>query len=99
MYCAEDPPGFATHQLHRVGILLLRHQARAGGNCITQFKETKFSSRVEDDIFRQSREVNHDQRTGAHKLHAEITIADRINAVARHAVKAQLARNGFTIDR
>jgi hypothetical protein len=43
----------STHEFHRIGILLLWHQTRSGGDRVTQFEETEFAGAVENDVFRQ----------------------------------------------
>ncbi len=79
---AEHSSGLAAHQLHRVGILFLGHQAGAGGDGIAEFKETEFSCRVKNGVFGETREMDHDERRGAREFNAEITIADGVETVA-----------------
>src|SRR5438552_392900 len=43
--------------------------------------------------------MNHDERCCADELDTEITIADRIDTVARDAVKTESPRDGIAIDR
>ena len=96
---AKHASGLAAHQLHRVGILFLRHQARAGGDGIAQLKKAELSCRVKNYVFGEPREMHHDERCGAREFDAEITIADCVQAVARNSVEAKQARYGLTIDR
>ena len=49
----EDAPGLPAHQFHRIGVLLLGHQTRSGRHRIAQFKETKFSGRIENNVLAQ----------------------------------------------
>src|SRR5258708_39713894 len=96
---AKHASGLTTDQLHRVGILFLRHQTGAGRDRIAEFKETEFSCRVKNDVFGEPREMHHDERGGARELDAEIPIADCVQAVARDAVETKRARYGLAIYR
>src|SRR6266566_8072418 len=56
------PAGLAARQLRHIGILLLRHQARAGGKSVAELHETEFARAPGDQIFAQTREMHSDHR-------------------------------------
>src|SRR6185503_8192881 len=93
----KNTAGFPTHEFHRIRVLLLRHQTRARGDGIAKLEEAKLSGGVKNDVFGESREMNHDLRTSTRKLHTEIAITHRIKAVARDRVETQIARQSFAI--
>src|SRR5260370_304370 len=95
----EDAHGLSTHQFHELRVLFLRHQTGTGCDGVAKFEETKFCCRVKNDVLSQSREVHHEKRRSADEFETEITVADRIQTVARNCVEAERTRYGISIDR
>ena len=61
---ADRAPGLAAHQLHRIGVLLLRHQAAAGRDPIVEIDEPELLAAENDDVLGQPADVDHAQRHG-----------------------------------
>src|SRR6185369_15829262 len=95
---AKHTPSLAAHELHRVRILLLRHQARTRRDRITELEKPELARRVKNDVFSKSRQVDHDQRTRAQKLHREIPIAHGVETVARNSFEAKRRCQCFAIN-
>src|SRR6266568_6597247 len=92
------PAGLAARQLRHIGILLLRHQARAGGKSVAELHETEFARAPGDQIFAQTREMHSDHRQAKKKLDRKIAIADGIDTVLARPGKAELARDRLAIE-
>ena len=83
---ADDAGGFAARQLGDVGILLLRHQAGAGGVGIADADETELGRGPEDKVLGQAREMHREQRAGGVIFDDEVAVADSVHRVfARRA--------------
>ncbi len=96
---AVDAARLTADEFQRVRVLLLRHDARPGRDGIAEFDESELGGGVDDEVFREAREVRHDERAGAGELDAEVAVAHGVEAVARHALEAERARDLFTVDR
>ncbi len=86
---AHHPPALAAHQFQRVGILFLRHEARAGGVGVGYLHKAKLAAGPQDEILRQATEVHLHQRGPGQELDDVIPVAHRVYAVLAHTVKAQ----------
>ena len=60
---ADRAAGLAAHQLERIGILLLRHHAAAGGRRIGQLEEPELLARDQDEVLGDARQVHHRRAT------------------------------------
>ena len=52
-------PGLAAHELERIGVLLLRHHAAAGGRRIGQLEEPELLAGHQDEVLGDARQVHH----------------------------------------
>ena len=82
--------GFAARQFGHVGVLFLRHQARAGGVRIVDRDETKFRAGPQDHVLGEPREMDAAERDDEEQFGDEIAVAHRIHAVAADLVEAEL---------
>ena len=96
---AVQAPALATHELGHVGILLLRHDRRAGGERIGELDEPEFRGRPQREIGGQTREVHACDGRGRQVFEDVVAVAHRVEAVRRHAAESQLARERLAIDR
>src|SRR5688572_2574954 len=92
-------PGFPANKLECIGVLFLRHQARAGRNGVAQMNKSKFRRAIENEIFGHSGKMDHHQGARTHKLNREVAIRNRVEAVARYTLETQLPGHGFAVDR
>src|SRR6185369_7665047 len=95
----KNPACLPTHELHRIRILLLRHQTRPRRDRIAEREEPKLARSVENDVFSKPRQVDHYERARAQELDTEISIAHSVETVPRNSFKPQRARQGLAIDR
>src|SRR5437870_532466 len=93
------PTDLATSQLSDVRILLLRHQARAGGKRIAEFDKPEFSRAPNNQIFAEARQMQSTYGETKKEFAHEIAIADRVDTVLAYARKAERACQKFLIER
>ena len=96
---AEHPPALAAHQFGHVGVLLLGHQAAAGGAAIREDHKAELLTRPENHLLTEAAEVGQHQAGGRHELHGEIPITHRIETVGVDGIKTELRSRGAAIDR
>src|SRR5205807_1632774 len=92
------PTGLTASELSHVGVFLLRHQTRAGGEFITEFDETEFASTPDNKVFAQTREMHSNHGEAKHKLAHEIPVAYRVDAIFADARKSELARDELAVE-
>ena len=63
-----DAAGFAARQFGHVGIFLLRHERRAGGEGVADRDEAELARRPEDHVLAQPRKMHGDQREGGEQF-------------------------------
>lgn len=73
---ADDPPGLAPEQLEGVWVLLLRHEAAAGAVSVGQ--RNTLGVVVDDEVFRELREVRKSHRRPPQVLGHEVSVANRV---------------------
>ena len=78
---AYHTPGFAPRQLGHIGVFLLRHDGRAGGEAVGQLDESEVLAHPNDEFFRQAADVHHAQRGRGSELDGEVAVAHRVQAV------------------
>ena len=88
---AEYAPGLASHQFGNVRVFLLRHDRRTGTEGIRQVDESKLRGCPEHQLFRETRQMHHDQAGAGREFDGEIPITDSIQRVGSGTVKTQQA--------
>ena len=96
---ADHAAALSAHELQRIGILLLRHQAAAGRGSIREIEERKFLGGEENEILAEPAEMNHAERRSVKEGGHEIAIAADVDAVPGDPGKAEGARDRAHIDR
>ena len=91
--------GFATRQLRYVRIFLLRHDRRAGTETVCHIDEANARTHPDNQLFRHTRNMRHDQRSCSTEFNREIAVRHRIQRVVAHRIKAQCGSNTFTVNR
>ena len=91
--------GLAAHQLGHVGVLLLRHQARAGGVGVGELDEAELRRRPEHQLLGQAREVHHRDRGRRQELERRVARGDGVHAVAGGRVEAERPGGLFAVER
>src|SRR5258706_14633529 len=86
---AEHAASFSSGELPDVGILLLRHDAAAGGHRMVQVHESELRGIPENDLFGQTGKVHHQNRCRAQELYGEIAIGNRVQTVLADSVEAE----------
>ena len=76
--------GLAAQQLASVGILLLRHERRAGAERVRQRHKAKLRARPEDEILGDARKVHAGQRAGGGELDEHVAVGHGIHGILRH---------------
>ena len=71
---AENAARLTPNQFQRIGIFLLRHQARAASDSIAQRHPFEFFARIENPVFRKPAEVQHDHARGIKEVEREIAV-------------------------
>ena len=87
-----DPRRLGSQQLGRVGVLLLRHDARARGEVLGQLAEGELVARPEHDLGAEAGEVHGADRGRGEVVENEVAVGDRVDRVGRDRVEAQVAR-------
>ena len=72
---------FAPRQFGHIGVFLLRHDGRTGGEAVGQLNERKVLAHPNDQLFRQAADVHHAQRGRCCELDGKVAVAHRIQAV------------------
>ena len=96
---ARDSTGLAARELRNVGILLLGHDGRAGAKAIRQGDETEARIAPQNQLFGQTREMDHRERCTSAEFDREIPVGDRVQRVCTHRFEPQLARDLLAVDR
>ena len=78
-----------AHQLERIGVALLRHQARAGRRGIAEPHVTERRRRPGDELFGDARGINDGADACVREIERHIAIADRIERVARRTLQSR----------
>ena len=76
--------GLAAQQFARVGILLLRHERRAGAERVGQRHKAELRARPEDEILGDARKVHAGERAGGGELDEHVAVGHGIHGVLRH---------------
>ena len=96
---ADQATGASAHELSDVGILLLRHDARARRVLVGELRESELRARPKDDLFGEPRRVDRRERRDIDEIHHEVPICDRVDAIAKHALESQIPRRRDWIGR
>ncbi len=95
----DGATGLAAYKLHRIRILFLRHQARTGGDFISQFKEPELFGREQNHIFRQAAQARHAHRAGVQERCHEVAVTGRIDTVERDTRESECLGEKRCVDR
>ncbi len=90
-------PGLAARQF-RIGIALLRHDGRAGGEGIRQLDEAEGGRGPDHHFLGEAREVHGADGGGGQRLQHEVAVGDGIQRIGGGPVEAQRLRRGFPVD-
>ena len=82
----DHAAGLAACQLGHVGVFLLRHDARAGGEPVSDLHKTEVLAHPQDQFFAEAADVHHAQAGRSGEFDGEVAVA--------HAVQAVLANLG-----
>ena len=96
---ANDAADLGAHQLGRVGIALLRHDRRAGGELVGKPNEVELCRAPDHQLLGKPAEVHRHDRARRQRLEDEVAIGDRIERVRRRPVEAQRLGRHVAIDR
>lgn len=94
----EGAAAFAAEKLEAVGILLLRHQRRAGRVGVGQAHEAELEAAVDDQVLGPAGDLDHERAAPLHGLEGKVPVGDRVHGVGQQAIKAQLARHRVSVD-
>ena len=89
----------AADKLGKVGIVLLRHDRRAGGVRVGKRDKAKFGARPQHDLLGKTRQVHRHDGSGVMQIEQEITVGNRIERVGNHARKAKFGSRHLAIER
>src|SRR5229473_61485 len=95
----DDAAALPAHQLEGIRILLLRHQAAAGRRGVRELEEAELLRRKEDEVLRDSAQVDHPERGGVQEGRDEVAIAADVDAVARDAAETEGLGQGGHVNR
>ena len=94
----HDTSHFAANEFHGVGIFLLGHDGRTGGDAVAHLHEAEFCRGVEDKVFGEAAEVHHEEVGCVEHIQHKVPVADGIHAVAGDAFKTELLGEELAID-
>ena len=95
---ADEPPGLAARELGDVGVLLLRHDARAGRVAVVQRHEAELAGVPDDDVLGESREVDADLRRDVRELGDDVARRGAVERVLGGPVEAELGRDELRVE-
>ncbi len=98
-HVAHGPRALAADQLEDVGVLLLRHHARAGGDRAVEPHEGELAGREVDHVARQASQREDRARRAPRPVEREVAVADRVERVARRLPGGEQARHERPVDR
>ena len=93
------PPGLAAHQFRDIGILFLGHDGRTCAKAIGDFDKTEARTHPQNQFFRKTRQMGHDQRGASGEFDREVAIGNRIQRIFAHSFKAEQLGDIFAFDR
>jgi hypothetical protein len=94
----KNTSGLSANEFQRVWVLLLRHEAAAGGDAVPEAKEAKLLCRIEDEVLSETGEVHHRQRGRAGKLDEVVTVTDGVETVVGDPIETKFMGHPFAID-
>ena len=95
---ARDPRRLRPQQLGRVGVLLLRHDARAGGEVVGGLAEAELLARPEHDLAAEPREVGRADGGRVEVVEREVAVGDRVDRVRRRRLEAELGGRRLAVE-
>jgi hypothetical protein len=84
---ADDAARLAAHQLGDVGVALLGHDRRAGGERVTDPGEAQLRGGPQHDLLPQPRQVHGQGGAGGDHLDREVAGGDGVHGVLRDRAK------------
>ena len=93
-----EPAGLAARELGDVGVLLLRHDARAGRVAVVEGHEAELAGVPEDDLLGEAREVDADHRRDEGELGHDIARRRAVERVLGGPGEAELARDELRVE-
>ena len=96
---ADGAARLAPHELERIGILLLRHQAAAGRHAVGDLQVAELLAAEDDDVLRDAAEVHHGQRARVERRRDEVAVRGRVDAVRDDARETEPAGQRRGVDR
>ena len=95
---ADDASRFAAHQLERIGILLLGHEAAAGCCRISEIEKAEFLRCKEDQVFANATEMNHRQRSSLQEAGDEVAFSRGSDGVGDDAGETEASSECVDVD-
>ena len=95
---ADDASRLAAHEFGDVGILLLRHHRRACAVRVVKLNEGELARAPEDNLFREPRQMHHEDGGSGEEFHDVVAVADGIEAVRVDGIEVKLLRHEFAVD-
>ena len=96
---AEHAAALAADELAYIRVLLLRHDAGAGGERIIQLRKAEFPCAPQDDLLADAGQMHHQDGTVRRRFHAIIPIRYPIHGIVGDLRKTQLLTDKLTVDR
>ena len=78
---ADHAAGFAAGEFGHVGVFLLRHDGRAGGESVGNAHKAKVLAHPQNELFAQAADMHHAQAGGGGELDGEVAVTHRVQAV------------------
>ena len=88
-----------AHELERIGIALLRHQARAGRGRVVEPHVAERRRRPDHELFARPRRGDGRAHRGVEQVEHDVAVADAVERVARRLREAELARGRVAVER
>ncbi len=95
---AHDPARLGPHQFGGVGVALLRHDGRAGGQVVRQGGETEHRRHPDHDLLGQARQVARGDRGCGQAFQREVAVGHGVQTVGHRALEAQVLRRHMAVD-
>ena len=91
--------GLAAHQFRHIGVLLLRHDRRAGAEAVGQLDEVELGAGPQYQLLGEARQVHHRQRGGGAEFDGEVAVGNAVQRVAGYRIEAQQLAGQAAVDR
>lgn len=95
---SDGAGGLASHEFGGVGVLLLGHERRAGGDLVAEDEEVELLRAVEDEVFAEAGDVGCGDGDRGEGFEDEVSVGDGVEAVCGGGGEVEVLGEGIAVD-